>query len=415
MKVTVIGLNYTPEPTGIAPYTAGAASGLREQGDEVEAITGYPHYPQWRVSPDYTGWSQHDQVDGVDVLRLRHPVPSSGQLVQRAVMEIVFGLRSILRSWGRPDSVLTISPALLSSALVVARAQLTRVPVVVWVQDIYTLGSSQTGATSAVARALQAVESWTLKHATRVIGIHPRFARFLTSELGVPREHIDVVRNWTHVNSDGGRCPELRARLGWGEDETIVLHAGNMGSKQNLQNVVRASRLAHQRGSKIRFVLLGDGHVRTTLEAMDANPNLQFIDPLPEDEFEMALTSADILLVNELPGMTEMSVPSKLTSYFNTGLPVLAAVDAGSITADEMARSGGGLRVDPDDPEALLDGAQRLHDDPEEAAAMGNSGKQYRARELNASASVQGIRESLRRAAAGRPTVIPAGSRPSPA
>lgn len=330
-------------------------------------------------------------------------------------MEIVFGLRSVLRSWGRPDSVLTVSPALLSSALVVARARLTHVPVVVWVQDIYTLGASQTGATNMVARMLRAVETWTLKHATRVIGIHPRFARFLTRELGVPREQVDVVRNWTHVSPEAGRCAEFRARFGWGEDETVVLHAGNMGSKQNLQNVVRASRVAHERGSKMRFVLLGDGHVRTELEAMGANPNLQFIDPLPEDEFETALASADILLVNELPGMTEMSVPSKLTSYFSTGLPVLAAVDAGSITADEMARSGGGLRVDPDDPAALVDGAQRLADDPALAAALGRSGREYRARELDANVSVRGIQESLHRAASGRPNAIRAESRPSPA
>ncbi len=394
-RVTLVTLNYAPEPTGIAPYSTGAAVGLAAQGDTVLAITGYPHYPQWRILDRYPGLTRREHSDGVRLLRLRHPVPRAGGLLTRAAMEIVFGLRAAFSPWSRPDVVIAVSPALLSSAIVVLRARLTRTPVIVWVQDIYTLGAAQTGAAGLAARTLRLLESWTTRKADRVIVIHDRFKRFLERELAVPSGRIDIVRNWTHVKPATGRSSTTRHQLGWKDDETIVLHAGAMGSKQNLENVVLASRLAAEEHSKVRFVLLGDGHRRPALQAMGANPNLQFLDPLPDGVFESALASADVLLVNELPGMTEMSVPSKLTSYFSTGLPVLAAVDETSVTAEEIQVSGGGLRVPPSDPVALLAGAQRLAEDQDLALSLGERGLAHRESVLMVDTAIAGLTRSM--------------------
>ena len=131
---------------------------------------------------------------------------------------------------------------------------------------------------------------------------------------------------------------------------------------------------------------------------MGPNPRLQFVDPLPSAEFATVMASADILLVNELAGMTEMSVPSKLTSYFNTGRPVLAAVDAGSVTAAELEAAGAGLLVAPDDPAALLDAAEALADDPGLAERLGESGLRYRRTTLSADTALAALAASLERA-----------------
>lgn len=400
MRLTIIGINYAPEPTGIAPYTAGAAEGLRAAGEEVTVITGYPHYPWWRIADGYTGSQRRELLNQVPVRRLRHPVPHHGSLIARSVMEVIFGLRACLVSWSKPEVTLAITPALLSTALVVLRARLTRRAVVVWVQDIYTLSAAETGLAAKAAGIIRAVESWTLRRATRVVVIHDRFAAYVTAQLGVEAGRVDVVRNWTHLSQPVAVATStIRERHGWAADDVVVLHAGNMGAKQNLESVVRASALAADQGSRVRFVLLGDGNQRKTLQAMGANSNLQFIDPLPDDGFAATLRSADILLVNELPGMTEMSVPSKLTSYFDTGLPVLAAVDAGSVTASEIEASGGGVRVDPDDPAALLAAAEALAADPQRCRSLGQAGHLYRTERLSASTAFAGLASALHRAA----------------
>lgn len=396
-RVLLVGINYAPEPTGIAPYTAGMARGLLQRGWRVRAITTHPHYPAWRVMEGYGGWRREEQVDGVTVTRLAHYVPRRPSAAHRALSELTFGLRALLARWYRPDVVVVVSPALISSRLVALRAALSGVPVVTWVQDIYTLGVRETGASSRSAGLVARLERGLANASARVVVIHERFRRALT-DLGVTSP-IDVVRNWSHVTIEpGARDVSLRRELGWEDDDIVVLHAGNMGAKQGLENVVHAARLAEQRGSRLRFVLMGDGNQRPALEAMGACSRLQYVDPLPDGTFETALASADVLLVNELPDLTEMAVPSKLTTYFATGLPVIAAVGPASITREEMTRAEAGPCVPAGDPAALVAAAEELAGDPERAAAHGRAGRRFRDANLRIDAAVAAFEDVLAQA-----------------
>jgi glycosyltransferase involved in cell wall biosynthesis len=151
-----------------------------------------------------------------------------------------------------------------------------------------------------------------------------------------------------------------------------------MGYKQGLENVVAAAELAERKGSRVRFVLLGDGNQRTSLQAAAASlTNLEFLPPVSETDFPAALGAADVLLVNERPGVAQMSVPSKLTSYFRSGKPVLAATDSTGLTAGELAASGGGVWVPADRPDLLLSEALRLASDPILAGRLGQQGRRY--------------------------------------
>lgn len=397
LDVLVIGLHYLPEPSGNAPYTAGLAQGLKRTGHEVRVITAYPHYPWWQIRPGYEGHEMHEIVGDVPVHRLRPWVPRRQGLLQRVAMETLFGLRAARAPWGKPARVVLVSPALFSTAVVAVVARLRRVPVTIWVQDIYSLGVRETGHARPLAYLIERLERTVLGLADSVVVIHDRFARVLVDRLGLPAERVHVVRNWSHVaQPEGLDRAAARARLGWGENEVVVLHAGNMGAKQGLENVVDAAAVASDRGSPVRFVLLGDGNRRTSLEARAVKgARLAFVDPLPDAEYLDAMNAADVLLVNERPGLSEMSVPSKLTSYLSTGLPVVAATDRDSITAEEVACAAAGLRVDPTDPVALVLACERLGQDPELSRTLGVSGRKFRKAHLSEQAAVSAFEKVL--------------------
>lgn len=375
-----MGLNYAPEPTGIAPYTTALAEGLSARGARVRVLTGFPHYPEWRVRAGYRGRTIREEINGIPVTRLRHRVPRRPRLLSRAHMELSFGARAVLRRWGDVDVVLAVSPALFATLLVVVKARLTGRRVGVWVQDLYGRGLDEVqGSASSAGRALRAVEGWTLRRATGVVVIHERFRACVVEELGVPPERVQIIRNWSHVTIPATTDrTAVRRRFGWGDDEVIALHAGNMGLKQDLENVVAAARMADRTGSPVRFVLLGHGNRRADLEEAAAGVrHISFMDPLPEGEFVEALRAADALLVNELPGVRGMSVPSKLTSYFAAAVPVVAAVECDSATADEIASSGAGLRIDSGDPMALLAAVERAAADAASAQRHAAAGPAY--------------------------------------
>jgi colanic acid biosynthesis glycosyl transferase WcaI len=398
IRITFVGIHFAPEPSGNAPYTTGAVRGLSRRGDDVRAIVGYPHYPQWRVFDGYTGRFREEVVDGARVRRIRHYVPSNPTLLRRLRMEFSFGVRALVADWRRPDVVVLVSPGLVATAITALRAKVTRTPYVVWVQDIYTLGLSESGRGGAVVgRVAGAIERGVLGSGDGVLAIHERFRRYLQESLGVLAP-VHVVRNWSHVSVPEVDRAAVRAERGWGDDEIVVLHAGNMGVKQALENVVFASRVAAERRSRVRFVLLGDGNQRALLQGMGGNDRLEFLATLPDGEFEQVLASADILLVNEQPGAAEAAVPSKLTTYFSTGLPVIAATDSASITAEELQLSGGGLRVDAAAPSALVDAAEALGADPELGRRLGAAGKRFREdyqSEEGSLTAMRGILETL--------------------
>lgn len=401
-RVLVLGLNYPPEKTGISPYTGSMARGLSHRGFDTRVLTTHPHYPDWKVRPGYGQWSRNEHLAGVDVTRLKHYVPSRPRGILRAVSEASFGARVVTHGWKDADAIVVVSPALISSVFAALRARLLhrRTPLVVWVQDLYTLGMVETGQAPGLAlRAMAAMEGWLLRNADRVVVIHDRFARRVAQDFNVEPHRIEVVRNWTHLPPSAEiDVAAARERLGWRPDETVVLHAGNMGVKQGLSNVVEAARMAADRGERVRFVLLGHGAEKERLQALGAGvPTLDFLAPLDDADFGAAIASADCLLVNELPGVSEMAVPSKLTSYFSAGRPVVAATDVTGITAEEIRGAGAGVVVPAGHPAALLDAVTALAADPALAEQLGRRGRVYRKTVLDEESAINTFSEMLTR------------------
>lgn len=394
MRVLIVGINYSPEPTGIAPYTTGIAQGLAGHGHEVDVVTGVPHYPEWRVGDEYVGRRRIPSVeqDGVRIQRYIHPVPSEPTLKGRALMELVFGFRSVMRRWRRPNVVICVSPALLGSAIAVLRARVSGIPVGIVIQDVYHKGVVETGAVSQRSgRVASLVEGLIIRGCTSVVVVHERFAASLVT-LGVDASRIRVIRNWTHIDAPSTvDKSSVRRRFGWDDDELLVVHTGNMGVKQGLENVVEAARLADEGpgADRVRFVLVGDGNRRRALEASAEDvKSVEFLDLLPDSDFRDVLGAADILLMNEKPGVGEMAAPSKLTSYFASGRPVIAATDREGVAAQEVYASGAGEVIDPGKPEALLATVLSLGSDHVRGEQMGRSGVEYARSVLSFEAAV---------------------------
>ncbi|MEV6563609.1 glycosyltransferase [Streptomyces kronopolitis] len=402
----MVSTNYAPEHTGIGPYSTQIAEHLAASGADTHVLAGMPHYPAWRVAEEYRGrWRLRERRAGVTVHRRRHPVPSRQTALRRALFEagiLAHGLVGPPRI--RPDVVLSQMPSLAGGVLGGRLARRAGVPHVVVVQDLMGAAAEQSGIRGGgrAAAAAGALEARILRGAEVVGVVHESFVDRVTA-MGVPRERVHVVPNWTHVKGPSGDRAETRARLGWQADETVVLHAGNMGLKQGLEVLVEAAMLADQEAAPVRFVLMGDGNQRAHLQALAAGCSaLTFLPPAGAGEFPEVLAAADVLAVTQKASVLDMSLPSKLTSYFMTGRPVIASVAAEGGTAQEVLRAGAGVLVAPEDPKALLAEVRALAADPGEASRLGARGPQYVEERLSSRAGLERITALLRRATAGR-------------
>ncbi len=382
-RLLVFGINYAPEHSGNGPYTTGLAEHFAAAGWDVTVVTGMPHYPAWRVDPAYRGrLAVTEQRNGVTVRRRALFVPATQTATRRALYEASF-LASAFPIGGidRPDAIVGIVPSLGDGILARLFAARFHAPYGLLFQDLMGPAAVQSGIEGggSVARATRRAEQWAVERARAVAAVTEAFFPYLES-LGVPRDRLAHVPNWTHIASPSRDREAVRRELGWNDGHTVVLHAGNMGLKQGLAQVVDAARLAATNADRIRFVLLGDGSQRADLERQAADlPTLAFMDPVPDDRFPDILGAADVLLLSERPSVRDMSLPSKLTSYVTAGRPIVAAVAPGGTTAQEVEGSGIGLVVPAGDPAALLRAIRRLASEPDLSAHLARAAREYAA------------------------------------
>jgi colanic acid biosynthesis glycosyl transferase WcaI len=399
--IDVVALNYWPEQLGIAPYATQLAEHLAAVGADVTAVVGMPHYPAWKIEPPYARKVRAtENLNGVSLRRLRHFVPAKQTAIRRAVYEATFLAQACTQPTPDAELVVAMIPSLGGGVAAARRAKKLGVPFVLFVQDLVGAAAAQSGISggSKVAAVTSRMESWLLRQAD-VVGVLNEAFKATAIEAGCDPDKVVILPNWSHQPPPAANRVAVRAALGWDEGTTVVLHSGNMGLKQDLGNVVEAARLAEQRGEKVLFVLMGDGSQREPLEAQGAGiSTLRIQDGLPDkQDFVDALAAADVLLVNEKPTVVDMSLPSKLTSYFCAGRPVLAAVVDQGTTAAQVRQSGGGVVVPAGEPERLLEGVLDLARDQVKAVELGLAGLVFASSALDKTAALTRIQSLFAR------------------
>jgi colanic acid biosynthesis glycosyl transferase WcaI len=403
LRILLTSSYYWPEVAGNAPYVTAVAEHLVRSGNDVTVIAGFPHYPEW--TPDRRRLAAGDHHNGVEIRRRWHYVPRTQSAATRTLYEsslLASGCTALPRR--RPDLVLAVLPTLAGGALARAAGALYRRPYGLVFQDVLGLAATQSGVRGGarVANLVRRAELRLARAAAAIGVIADGFARHFERH-GIRPERIVRLRNWSQGEAPSEPAGETRARLGWDDDSYVCVHAGNMGHKQGLENVLGAAeRLS---GRSVQIVLAGDGNERASLEAIATAKNLtnvSFLPPTPPGEYEALLRAADALLVNQRATVGDMSLASKLTSYFAAGKPVVAAVSPASETARQLQAAEAGLLAEPDNPDALAAAILRLADDGGEAERYRRNALRYTEQELSAAAALRGYEELVERVASER-------------
>jgi colanic acid biosynthesis glycosyl transferase WcaI len=353
--------------------------------------TGFAHYPDWR-SGAHGKLAATEVHNGVRIVRRWHYVPHSQSAARRALYELSllgFGATTLFGR-RRPDVVVGTCPSLAGGILAAAAARRYGVPYGILFQDLMGRAAEQSGV-SGGARVAGLVKGGELRVArgAKAVGIIAETFRDYLEEGGVRPEAIWRLRNWTHRVEPVESRERTRERHGWSDDLFVCLHGGNMGQKQGLDNLLDTAALLN--GGKVRIALVGDGNDRERLERQArarSLANVDFIGMQEPGEWEAMLAASDLLIVNQRASLTDMSLPSKLTSYFAAGRPVVTAASMESETADEMDAAGAGIVVPPDDPAAMRDAIHALKDDPMRAERCAESARAYAGSTLSSAAAL---------------------------
>jgi colanic acid biosynthesis glycosyl transferase WcaI len=386
MRILVLGINYVPEKTGIAPFTTGLCEHLAEQGHNVKVVTAFPYYPGWKVLEGYRGSRyRREIVNGVVVHRVWHFVPGQpSRLWQRLAHDLSFTASAFLVGLfsGKCDVVYCCCPP---PTLGLAAYLLSKIKGVRFVVKLADLASDAALATGIMRdglaiRLARRLEAFVYGRAESVVCLCQGFIERL-SERAVPRQKLPLIPDWgdTERIRPLQSSSRFRAEHAISPGQFLVLHTGNMGKKQDLTNAVKAAELLGERQA-IQWILVGDGEERLLLEresAVRAPHTVRMLPLQPVEVLPHMYAEADLLLLNQKSTVEDAVIPSKLLTYMAAGRPIVAAVSARSEAAHHIARAGCGVVIPSEDPQALADTVLRLSSDPELRTQLGANGRAY--------------------------------------
>jgi colanic acid biosynthesis glycosyl transferase WcaI len=388
MRILLYGINFAPELTGAGKYTAEMAAALTAAGHEVRVVTAQPYFPEWRVAAGYPKFRYlKERIGDADVWRAPLYVPRRPTGMRRILHLASFAIASIpllMRQIGwKPQVVWMVAPTMLCAPGAWLTARATGALSWLHVQDLevdaaFELGMLRGGVGRRVAVRF---ERWLLQRFDRVSSITPTLVRRLRAKRVEPRRLV-LFPNW--VDTEAIRPLEspsiFRRELNIPEDAVVALYSGSMGAKQGLELMAQTARLLDN-DSRLVFVFCGQGPGRGELAAASAGlTNVRFLSLQPANRLNELLGLADIHLMPQRRGASDLVMPSKLVGMLASGRPVVATAELGTALADVVEPHG--LVVPPEDADSMAAAISLLLARPQLRAALGRAARMFAERFL---------------------------------
>ncbi len=158
-------------------------------------------------------------------------------------------------------------------------------------------------------------------------------------------DKIEVCPNCTepvYRNISNAEKEAIRKKLGVPKNKLLFIYGGNLGRPQGIPFLIQCLRsVAHNRN--VCFFIIGNGTEYGKLEKFLKNEkpkNIKLMKTLPKEEYENMILAADIGLIFLDYRFTIPNFPSRLLSYMQAEIPVLAVTD-GTTDIGKVITEGG--------------------------------------------------------------------------
>lgn len=377
MKILFLSDNFPPE--GNAPATRLYEHAIRwvRAGHEVTVITCAPNFPEGKLFAGYRNrLHQVEVIEGIRVVRVWTYITANEGFLKRTLDYISFMVSGFIAGLfeKRPDVVVATSPQFFCAIGGWALSRFKRRPYVFELRDLWPASITAVGAMrkNLVIRALERIEMFLYRQADAIISVTESFREELASR-GIPREKIHVVINGVDLEryQPRARDEQLEAEFNL-QGKFVAGYMGTHGMAHALPKVLEAAeRLRHR--NDIAFFFAGAGAERAKVEAIVAErglDNVRLIPRQPKERMPALWSICDLSLVplRDTPVFSTV-IPSKIFESMGMGVPILMSLPEGEATGI-IRRSGAGVCVPPEDPQAMAEAICLLADDPQTMADL---------------------------------------------
>jgi glycosyltransferase involved in cell wall biosynthesis len=212
----------------------------------------------------------------------------------------------------------------------------------------------------------------------------------------IAENKIHLLPNWKDVTEYCKPDLSLKKELGF-ENKFIAIYGGNLGKPQNIDFILGLAKENLYRDN-IVFLLIGEGSEKRRIIDLVIKSklcNVLIKDQLPREQYQEVSKICDIGLVNISDKFTIPNIPSRILSYWEAKLPVLAATDKNTDFNSILYQSGSGLWCLSGDIDTYKQNFDTLYQNKELRTSMGESGYKYLLENCTTSKAFSIINEKL--------------------
>jgi glycosyltransferase involved in cell wall biosynthesis len=172
-------------------------------------------------------------------------------------------------------------------------------------------------------------------------------------------------------------------------NSTVFVYGGNLGRPQGIGFLIEFldSQIERQ---DIFFIIIGSGteycHIEKWFNKMNPQ-NALLLSEIPKNEFDSLIQSCDVGLLFLDKRFTIPNFPSRLLSYLEFKMPVIASTDRSTDIGKIITENGFGLWSESGDLKSLILNVDYLTNNKSEIDVMGNNGFKFMMNNYTVSAS----------------------------
>ena len=147
----------------------------------------------------------------------------------------------------------------------------------------------------------------------------------------------------------------LREKYGIPQDKKVFVYGGNLGRPQGIPFLMECLK-AEKDNKDAFFLIVGDGTEYGKLAAFfekESLANAKLLKRLPKEDYDKMVAACDVGMIFLDHRFTIPNFPSRLLSYMQAGLPVLAATDPNTDVGKVIEEGGFGFACESNDASAF--------------------------------------------------------------
>ena len=199
----------------------------------------------------------------------------------------------------------------------------------------------------------------------------------------IPKDKVEILPNTiTPINqevlSDSDKR-EIRNKYNIPTNRTVLVYGGNLGKPQGIDFLIECIRHNEKRSNTF-FLIIGSGTEYTKVDSYIKENNIKntaLYSYMPKEDYDNVVKACDIGLVFLDNRFTIPNIPSRILTYMEFGMPIIAATDKNTDLGNIVESGEFGLWSESKSVEDFYSNVDKICRDKQLVKTMGINGRKY--------------------------------------